>query len=60
MEIKEENEIFNLVKCVFCNLVFCRKIYIEEEFESVYNEFYNVVNLRYSKYFVEEFNNLKK
>lgn len=58
--IKDENEKFNLVKCISCNLVFCRKIYTEQEFKSVYNELYNAPDPKYSKHSVEEFNNLKK
>ncbi|HEX8017522.1 MAG TPA: class I SAM-dependent methyltransferase [Flavobacterium sp.] len=59
-EIKDENQKFNLVKCNSCDLVFCRKIYTEKDFESVYNELYNATNPKYSKHSVEEFNNLKK
>ena len=50
----------NLVKCSSCHLVFCSKIYSQEEFVQVYDELYNKENALYSNHSVREYNMLVK
>jgi 2-polyprenyl-3-methyl-5-hydroxy-6-metoxy-1,4-benzoquinol methylase len=59
-EIKRMNEKYNLVQCNNCQLIFCSRIYSQDEFIKVYDELYNKKNAIYSNHSVIEYNMLLK
>jgi len=56
--LDEINSKFHLVKCRNCKLVFCKKIFSQEEFINTYNTLYNKSS-QYSTH-LNEFKNLKQ
>lgn len=52
------NKKFNLVQCVRCNLIFCKKKFSQIQFTILYDELYNKENPKYKNYSVTEYNML--
>lgn len=40
-EIEKVNDKFNLVRCYSCKLIFCKNIYLQEDFEKTYRSLYS-------------------
>ncbi|WP_158837988.1 methionine biosynthesis protein MetW [Polaribacter sp. L3A8] len=57
--ITKINKQHHLVKCNNCNLIFCEKIYNEEEFIAVYNKLYNSLKPQYAVHSIKEFKDLQ-
>lgn len=52
------NEKYNLGQCNNCKLIFCLKIYTQDEFVEVYDKLYNDENAIYSRHSITEYNML--
>ena len=57
-EVKLINEKYNLGECDSCKLIFCLKIYSQNEFIALYDKLYNNENAKYSSYSLVEYNML--
>lgn len=54
-EVKLINKKFNLAQCYNCKLIFCLKIYSQDQFIAVYDQLYNEENAIYRKHAVVEY-----
>lgn len=52
------NEKYNLGQCNNCKLIFCLKVFTQEEFIEVYDRLYNAKDAIYSRHSVHEYNML--
>ncbi len=58
--IRVLNKTYDLVECDNCSLIFSRKIYTQEELQTIYNQLYNKINPQYKYHSITEFEQLKK
>ena len=57
-KIKLINKKHNLVECANCKLIFCKSIFSQQEFVTVYDELYNNENSHYERHSKDEFNKI--
>lgn len=57
-EVKLINKKHNLVECANCKLVFCLKLFSQQEFVAVYDDLYSKENTHYERHSKDEFNKI--
>lgn len=59
-EVEVVNETHNLGKCKSCGLIFCLKIFTQDEFVKIYDDLYNKEKSAYQRHSCGEFNQILK
>ena len=57
-EIVLINKKYNLVECINCKLIFCKSIFSQQEFVTVYDDLYNKEHSHYKRHSKDEFNKI--